>query len=534
VLTVFDGLPAITPPGRAPVSSDAPAGALIPPLRIQLAPGGFDPEASDNAVLRFVARTGLEVLEAKLHVNGGEHTANLASGVSVSSGQALIDLGGQRPFTRVNFTRTVANNPSRLMIQLGGTWFLPTAAGAVGDFNNYVPNTQFPELITEKALLSNVASVSNVESITFPTNVTLRVGDGGVPFFFQRGGLRVGGVEVSDFAEHLDLALRSCEPVEGVCTIDLVAHSDTFGSIVADEPRVTYRALHNTLEGLALEQRTVMLAAGAPGSFALPVPAELTVPSGRPPVSGVSLDLVAVAFGPSFAPAALRRGAVVSSAFQVAQAVDLTADMTVAALYLFMQRRASGSLTVDLRLDADGEPRGAVLASASPGLDTLSADAFGWLEVLLDPPPVIEAGRRAWIVLRTDDADVEWGGDDVPSGGLAALVSFDRGNTWQSHPLAATYAFRLVLPAPLTFQLAIGGKQQTLPFDPTLLPVAFDSTSALVDGLNAVLTNGRIAGQALPLHVDVELTSEPPLLLQTTLTRVDVAFIQDSAGVAGG
>ncbi|HEY1294536.1 MAG TPA: hypothetical protein VGJ60_15775 [Chloroflexota bacterium] len=523
---VLEGLPVSPFPVSAPVSSEAAAASSSPPLQIQPPPVAFDPEASDNALLRFVARPDVEVLEAKLHLSGDEHTANLASGASVSSGQALIDLGGPRPFTRVIFT---PNTPARLMIQLGGAWFLPGPAGAVTDFNSYVSSTQFPELVTEKVLLSSVTSIRNVESITLPTNVTLRAGDGGVPFFFQRGGLRVAGIDVPDFAEHLDLAIRSSEPVDGGCSVDLIAHSDTFGTVVAEQPRVTYRALHNTLDGLTGDQRTLMLSAGAVGIFPLPVPEGTLVPVDRPPVSAISLDLVAMAIGPLFAPPELRRGAVVSASFQVAQAVDITADVTVVSINLLLQRRSPGSLRVDLRLDADREPRGAVLASASPTLVGLPDAAFDWLEIPLDSPAPLKGGRRVWIVVRTDDADVEWAGDDTPSGGLAAMVSLDRGNSWQVHPLSVTYAFRLALPAPLTFQLELGDESQAVLFDPSSQPVAFDSSSPLVAGLNTALTSGRSAGQALPSHMDVALRSDPPLLIQVTLTRFDVALVQDLA-----
>ena len=150
-------------------------------------------------MLTFVVAEGVEILEAKVSLAGAAFKANLANDPPISGGQAVIDLGGLRPLTRVNFTKANAGTDSKLMIQLGGTWFRPEAAGGV-NFDDYDPSTPFPELITEKVLLSNVANVSNVESITFPTNVTLRLTDGGIPFFFQRGSLRPAGVEVPDFA----------------------------------------------------------------------------------------------------------------------------------------------------------------------------------------------------------------------------------------------------------------------------------------------------------------------------------------------
>ncbi len=513
-------LPMIVPPGGASVASRASAvAANTPPLDMLPPSDTPDPQASDNVVKRFVATPDVEILDARLHLAGAAHTANLASGASVSGGQALIDLGGLRPLSRVNFTRTSAGADSALMIQVGGSWFLPAPVGSVL-FSDYNPNVPFPELITEKALLSNAASVSNVESITFPSNVTLRLGDGGVPFFFQRGALRASGVPVPDFAQQLDLAIRSSEPLEGVCHIDLVAHSDAFGTLVANQAQVTFRTQRNCLVGLDLATRTGTL----PSAFALPVPSGLTLPVDRPPVSTVSLAAVAIGFGPSFAPALLRRGAVVSADFQVAQAIDIQVELSVDGLYLYLQSRGNGALTVELRLDADGEPRGAVLASSTPRVDELPTTGFEWLEVVLDAPVAVAGGTRVWIVARADQAGVEWAGDDVV--GLPALVSLDRGNSWQAHPLTASYALRLALPSPLTLGMQVGDERQAVPLIPVAFPLTLDSAAPLVRGLNAALTNGRGSGDPLPDGVAIELSVEPVLALQLTLTQFDVTYVQ--------
>jgi hypothetical protein len=519
-------LPTITPPGGAAVTSQASAGAGGPsPFAIQPIPAGsFDPQASDNVVKRFLAAPDIEVLDARLRLVGGEHTANLASSesVSASGGQAIIDLGGLRPITRVNFTQASANADSKLMIQVGGSWFLPATVGSV-NFNDYSPNARFPELITEKALVNNAASVIDVESITLPTNVTLRLGDGGVPFFFQRGGLRPTGVPVPDFAQQLDLAIRSTDPTNGVCQIDVVAHSDAFGTLVASNTSVTFRTLRNSLDELDFAARTRSL----PSTFDLPVPGGLTVPADRPPVAAVSLAAVAIGFGPSFAPALPRRGAVVSAEFQVAQAADMDTDLVLDGLYIYVQPRGSGALTLELRLDADGEPRGAILASSSPALDQLPGDAFTWLEIALDTPLPVSGGTRLWIVARADGAGVEWAGDDVV--GPPALVSVDRGNSWQAHPLTASYAFRRALPTPLVLGLQVGNELQPVSLDADELPLTLDTAAPLLRGLNAMLTAGRDAGAPLPASVSIALSSDPVLPLQVTFTQFDATFVQTFA-----
>ena len=215
----------------------------------------------------------------------------------------------------------------------------------------------------------------------------------------------------------------------------------------------------------------------------------------------------------------------VSSAFQVAQALEVADDIAVDGVYLYLQRRASGALTVELREDAEGEPRGQPLATATLAIDSVPEAEFGWLEVGFDVPLSMPGSRRLWLVLRTEQADLEWAGDNVPSGGLAAQVSLDRGNSWQAHPMSASYAFRLALARldrPLTLEPTVGEQTQSVAYDPPTLPVSFDSTSALVRGLNDAL-----ASSPLPDHVEIGLAADPALAFQVSFTRFDVTFEPD-------
>ena len=303
------------------------------------------------------------------------------------------------------------------MIQLGGAWFQPQPAGGVR-FDNYPSDTRFPELITEKVLLGNVASVSDVESTTFPSNITLRLTDGGVPFFAGRGDLRTAGADVPDFGAQLAQTLQGCEPIDGVCALDLVAHSDTFGTIAADVTRIAYRVSVNSLGDLPFDARTVLLPADGGAVFDVPLAGGLTIPPDRPVVAGVNMSLVALGLGPAFAPQLGRRGAVVSAAFQVAQPVTIDQPLSVTRLHLYVQRRGpDASLTVELRADTDGEPRGALLASATPTPSALPDDDFDWLAATFDRSVVLPTGARIWIVLRADRGEVEWRGDEIPGDG---------------------------------------------------------------------------------------------------------------------
>ena len=495
-----------------------PETSLVP-LDIQPPPAPVDPEATDNALLRFVAAPDLEVLEARVHLVGGAHTANLAGGANVSSGTALIDLGGLRPITRINFARS--GSPSKLMIQLGGTWFLPAPAGGVATFEDYAPNTPFPELVTEKALLSRVASVSTVESVTFPTNVALRLADGGVPFFFLRAALRESGADVPDFGSQLALALRSAEPVDGMSRVDMFAHSDTLGSLTVDQAEVSFRIARGLVDGVAVDARTCSV----PGALNLALPPGLHVPTGREPVSRVALSLEGQRFGPSFAPALHHHGAVVAPAFQVAQPVDVADALTVTSVSFSLLRRASGPLTVEVRRDVDGEPRGSVLATASVPVDALPGAAFAPLDVPLTPPLAIDAGVRIWLVLRSDQADVEWAADDTPADRLGALVSLDRGNTWQPHPFTTTYTLLLALGTP-SVTLKFAEAPQTLTLEPAALPVELDAGTPLVQDLNAALTDGRQPGDSLPEALQLAIAAIDAPGLQVTLVHFDVTFDQ--------
>lgn len=488
----------------------------------------FAPETPDNALLTLAVAQDVEIAEARLTLAGAPHTANLA-GTAVPTGTLVtLEFSALRPCTRIGFVKADAAAPSTLMVQLGGVWHQPAAAGGV-DFANVQPGAAFPELVAEKALLSNVASVSNVESTSYPANVTLRLGDGGVPFFFHRGELR-GEVWVPDFSQHLALALQGIEPVGGVRSVDLVAHSDAFGIITATAARLVGRMAHDSLQGLSDAERTVAIPAGGTASFNMPAPQGLAPPQDRPAVTGASVAFTALAFGPAFPAPAGRRGAIVSAQFQVAQAVDFPAKLTASGVHLYLLRRTpQAALTLELRADGGGEPRGTILATASFQADGLPDGAFDWATVALEKPLALEAGARLWIVLKADQGEVEWRGDDVADSMPAARFSADRGNTWQPHSLAVSYIFERLLPdpaAPLAITLKVGDERQEIPYQPETFPAVLDASSPLVRGLNAVIaaqTGGELDAP-LPLEIAVAMVADPPPPVQIVLTRLDVTY----------
>ena len=155
------------------------------------------------------------------------------------------------------------------------------------------------------------------------------------------------------------------------------------------------------------------------------------VPATFYPSRLVTLSLVAIGFGPLFAAAAGRRGAVVSAQFQVAQPVVPAQPLAVAALYLYLLRRTpKAALTLELRADVDGEPRGALLATAPVDVGGLKENIFTWASMALPEPVTVDANTRIWIVLKADEGEVEWRGSDVTVDDRLALFSADRGNTW--------------------------------------------------------------------------------------------------------
>ena len=524
--------PYIHPLDGAPVASEAPA-LSGPPVATDLAPA-WVPESPEGPVLRLLIATQAEIVEATGGLSGSPHDANLAATATLSLNRATIDLGAPRPLTRIRFVKANSAAATQLMIQLGGSWLTPQTAGGV-NFASYNSGTLFPELVTSKVLLSNASSVSDVESITHPTHVTLRATDGGVPFFFHRGELRPGGARVPDFAQQLNLALQNCEPDGGVYSLDLVARTETFGEVAMPSAHIVSRAAHNSLDSLSFDDRTRVLLPGAdpPAIFALAVPPNLTLPAGRPAVAAVELALFARGRGPASVATDGRRGAVVSARFQVAQATSTSeATVAVAAVHLHLLRRTpQATLTLELRADTEGEPRGTLLASASQSADALAEDAFRWLRVDFEEPATVPAGSRLWIVLETEGGEVEWRGADVPRGGAAALFSTDRGNNWQPHPLAANHVLELSLAAigsPPTVTLGVGGEEQSVLYDPAASPVVLDADSPLVRGINQAIANttGSTVGAALPAEIPLTLESDATLPLQITLTRLDVVYTQ--------
>lgn len=520
-----EAIPIVRLPGGAPVVSDAPE-LRGPAVEVRAPAVAFQLEAPDNPVLVLQVCDDVEVVAASVEVAGASHTANLANRTQVSGGLGRIELGAPRPISKIDFTP--AGSPSELSVQLGGTWFTPQAPGV--NFTTYRSGTPFPELVVEKALLSNVATITGVESTSFPANVTLRLTDAGVPFFFSRGELRSPAVRVPDFGAQVALTLAIAAPVDGVHAIDLVAHSDAFGMITARNARIVYRYPVNTLDGLSFEQRTVSIPAGGTAGLELVLPGGLALPDDQPPVSAVTIGLIGIAFGPAVLTTTGRRGAVVSPGFQVAQAIDVTETVPVSALFLLLSRRTpQATVTVELRRDADGEPRGTILASAPLDASGLPEGAFDWVTVALDPPVPVEPGIRFWIVLRSDAGEVEWRGDEPRDGLPTALFSSDKGNTWQAHPMSAALTFQRSPsgPAPLAITAEVGGQTETIPLDPSSLPRILDAGSALVRGINAALTAAAAApGGALPQRLQILLRAQPPTPLQVTFTQADVTFTQ--------
>src|SRR5262249_31120668 len=138
-----------------------------------------------------------------------------------------------RPVTSITFFQQNVGQPSPLMVQIGATWILPQDAGTA-NFANLASGVPFPELQASKLLLGNVASVSHVMSHSFPANVTLRLASG-APFFALSGDLRATPAAVPDFGQPLTQALANAPVQGGRRTVDLVSHSDSFGTISADQ-----------------------------------------------------------------------------------------------------------------------------------------------------------------------------------------------------------------------------------------------------------------------------------------------------------
>jgi hypothetical protein len=212
----------------------------------------------------------------------------------------------------------------------------------------------------------------------------------------------------------------------------------------------------NSLGDLPFDARTVLLPADGGAVFDVPLAGGLTIPPDRPVVAGVSLSLVALGLGPAFAPQLGRRGAVVSAAFQVAQPVTIDQPLSVTRLDLYVQRRGpDASLTVELRADTDGEPRGALLASATPS--ALPDGDFDWLAATFDRP------SRAPTEARLDRAPHDrgkWNGAAMRSSAMA-------GGPVQPRPrqhLAGPPPFReriRAFPNPLTIDITVDGKTHT-------------------------------------------------------------------------
>lgn len=200
----------------------------------------------------------------------------------------------------------------------------------------------------------------------------------------------------------------------------------------------------------------------------------------------------------------------------------------MSALYLYLLGRTpKTSLTLELRADVDGEPRGTLVATAPVEVSTLVENTFTWVPTPLAEPVAIEVNARIWIVLRADVGEVEWRRSDIPADGSAALFSTDRGNTWQTHPLAASYVFQRLLPdptTPLTLQIQVGGEEQEIVYTADSTPLSLESEAPLVQGMNRIIIIE--SGATLPSTVDLTLHTDSAMPVQVTLTQFDIAYTQ--------
>jgi hypothetical protein len=522
-------LPQVEPTGGAPLDSEVRP-LPDPPILLQTPPA-FQPQQPDNVLLRLAVADGVTVTSATARLSGVPADTDIADGAVTIDGSnnALIDLGRVRPVSSITFLQRHGGQPSPLMLQIGATWILPQNAGTT-NFANLASGVPFPELQASKFLLGNVASVSHVMSHSFPANVTLRINDGGAPFFALPGDLKATPAVVPNFSQPLAQALANTPVQDGRRTADLVCHSDAFGTII---PAQSVFAVAFKIDGLGngdFAARTQTLGPGAAAQLNLNLPSGLARPASGPIVSAVALRAVALGFGPGFTPPDGDQAAVASSIFELAQPIALPDPVSVASLLLLAMRRGSDlAATVQLRADANGSPAGDVLGTASLATADVTDGGFAWVTAAFSRPVALRGGQQAWVRVHVDQGELLLRGTEVDATIGAARYSTNHGNSWAQHPLTLAFLTGIAEDAQLHpgVRLAAGGQQQTITLPPPGTSLQFGDADALIAGLNAALSAAAPSpGSPLPATLALTIGNEGAYARQITLTRFDMTLNQ--------
>jgi DNA-binding beta-propeller fold protein YncE len=440
------------------------------PLSLRALPTGAKVE---RAVITLSPVTPTEPIGAvrfkeQFPVKDGSGAFGIATQADATS--SLLDLNARRTIQTIQFQKTITT--PRLFTDLGGTWiqldangqlFPPATPGTPQAFQNAGTFT-LPNLISQRLRIIYDAAprgkaapaITSVTLITYPTNLTLKLGDLG-PFWFRLGDLRE-PVTTPDFATILQAFLDRNEPKDGAYDVPFILHSDALARLQLEldvDFHIEQSLLPPELNEATYPFQYAALPTAQPAPLQAMLPLNATVlPKATSAQVAGRFDGMRVIHGPVSA-TRVRDTLRVTPAQSAAHPIVLPSAATAGTIDVNLETVTSAArLLITLQEDVGGKPWGPSLLPAPIEVRTERPAAGGstWVSAPLPADFTFHAGEAYWLIVNAVEGEVLWALE--PAGDLPPLqVTHDAALSWRVHtsdalggPVAGVYRLRAQLP----------------------------------------------------------------------------------------
>jgi len=311
-----------------------------------------------------------------------------------------------------------------------------------------LPNVVTPRLKLTRVDAAESVNLTSVTWLSFPTNVSLRIGEQG-PFWFQIGELRA-EVTTPGFTEPLRAYLRGAQVENGHTIVPFTLHSDAIARLeVALEIEYLRQQalLPSGVKEVVLPFTFEPLPQADPSllKVALP-PAARAVPGTTTARAAGTFEPSRIVLGPT-TPVSPQAVVSVSPASSQAQPIRVPTDLAATAVDLLLEPLTpTAALSVTLLADADGKPWGESLLPrpVTIRLDQEVGAGLGWVSAPLPVEFQFKARgpdgrpRRYWLVVNSAEGEVNWAVRPQTEDAVGLHRSQDNGLSWQATEVPRT------------------------------------------------------------------------------------------------
>jgi hypothetical protein len=367
-----------------------------------------------------------------------------------------VDFHARRVVSQVKIPGTTPGTTSgtvHVQLDMGGVWVTLNNDGTLAvpqdgksrEFavNDGVVSTR--NVVTSRIQVSQGNNMLDIQEVTwhsFPTNVSLRIGEQG-PFWFQTGELRT-EVTTPDFAEPLRAYLLGAQAENGHTLVPFTLHSDAIARLeVTLEIEYLRRQilLPSSVREVVLPFTYEPLPRADPNLLTVALPATAQAMPGVTTAQAVgTFEPSRIVIGPTMPvhPTAVVR---VSTASSQAQPIRVPTDLLATAVDLLLEPLAQTvTLSVTLLADADGKPWGESLLARPVAirLDQQVSAGLSWVSAPLPTEFQFKSRgpdgqpRRYWLVVTSAEGEVSWGVQPQTDDAAGLHHSQDNGLSWQA------------------------------------------------------------------------------------------------------